>query len=79
MKKTFKLFMATLVIGGIAFSCTSCSDKDVNDNGMEIPSDPYNKTSEEGSRLGDILGAIASLDSLPDNWQIKSFTVEPTI
>ena len=79
MKKTFKLFMATLVIGGIAFSFTSCSDKDVNDNGMEIPSDPYNKTSEEGSRLGDILGAIASLDSLPDNWQSKSFTVEPTI
>jgi hypothetical protein len=79
MKKSFKLFMATLVIGGIAFSFTSCSDKDVNDNGMEIPGDPYNKTSEEGSRLGDILGAIASLDSLPDNWQSKSFTVEPTI
>lgn len=79
MKKSFKLFLATLLIGGIAFSFTSCSDKDVNDNGMEIPGDPYNKTSEEGSRLGDILGAIASLDSLPDNWQSKSFTVEPTI
>lgn len=79
MKKSFRLFLAMLLTSSIALSFSSCSDNDVNDNGVVIPGDPYNKTSEEGSRLGDILGAIASLDSLPDNWQNKNFTVEPTI
>lgn len=79
MRKSLKLFLAMLLIGGSALSFSSCSDKDVNDEKIEIPGDPYLKTSEEGEALRNILGSVAGLDSLPDNWKNSSFTVEPTL
>lgn len=79
MKKKINCLLALLLISGLALSFSSCSDKDVNDTEAVDPSDPYGKHAEDAEALYNFLGAVGSLDSLPNNWKEKNFTVEPCV
>ena len=80
MKKSFKLFMALLLIGGFALSFSSCKD---SENVSNDPNSPENialsKQSESAQALLSVLSYTSGLDSLPDNWASNSYTVEPKV
>lgn len=80
MKKNLKIFLATLLIGGLAFSFSSCKD---SENVGNIPTTPeeiaQSKETETAKKLLSILSFTSELDSLPDNWFANNYTQEPTI
>ena len=80
MKKSFKLFLAMLLIGGFALSFSSCKD---SENANNDPNSPENaalsKESESALNLLSVLSYTSGLDSLPDNWASNSYTVEPNV
>lgn len=80
MKKSFKLFLAMLLIGGFALSFSSCKD---SENASNDPNSPENialsKQSESALDLLNVLSYTSGLDSLPDNWASNSYTVEPNV
>lgn len=79
MRKKSIFLLAMLLIGSITLSFTSCSDKEINDTEVFDPSDPYGKTTADAISLMAILGGTTEFDSLPDNWNKKNYTLEPTI
>lgn len=80
MKKSSRLFMASLLIGGLALSFSSCKD---SENVSNIPNTPeeiaQSKETEMAKNLLSILSFTSELDSLPDNWFANNYTQEPTI
>ncbi len=78
--------LPTLVLSlglGLGLSLTSCSDNDLDNNGGNNGGNNTELTDLEWQKemsLERLLGALASVDSLPDNWNSTNFTVnEPTI
>ena len=69
--------MAALV-GSFGLSVTACSDDDDDNKGNEElkADDPYAKNGDQATSLFRVVGTLAELDSLPDNWQTATF--EPT-
>lgn len=58
----------------------SCKDSENFENGGGNPQEEAtSKDSEKGEALFRVLNATAGIDSLPDNWYKKNYTVEPTI
>lgn len=80
MRKSYLSLLYLLLVSVLALPFSSCSDKEVSDNGeITDPNDPYGKTTDNAISLMAILGGTAEFDSLPDNWNKKSYTLEPTI
>ncbi len=68
---------------GLGLQFASCSDNDINSNGASDPDTNTEQTDQEWQKqiaLQRLLGAFASIDSLPDNWNSTDYHVsEPTI
>lgn len=80
MKKSFRLLMAMLLIGSFALSFSSCKD---SENASDDPNSPehiaQSKQTEAAQALLSILSFTSELDSLPDDWDIQSNTIDPTV
>lgn len=80
MKKSIKLFMAMLLIGGSALTFSSCKDSEnVSDTPVTPEEIAQSKESEPAKALLSILSFTSQLDSLPDNWFTNNYTEEPTV
>ncbi len=82
-----KQTLLTLALGfglGFSLSLTSCSDNDLNNGGGDgnngSNTELTDKEWEKQISLQRLMGALASVDSLPDNWNSDKYIVsEPTI
>ncbi len=80
--KTRQLLQLLLVFGlGISLTLSSCSDNDlVGGNGDNNGDDTAQVDQiDKHDALACLLGALAEVDSLPDNWKSPNYTVEPTV
>lgn len=80
MKKSFKLFLAMLLIGSFALSFSSCKD---SENAGDDPNSPehiaQSKQTDAAQALLSILSFTSEIDSLPDNWELHSDVIDPTV
>lgn len=80
MKKSFRLFLAMLLIGSSALSLSSCKDSESIGDTPSTPEEiAQSKESEPAKALLSFLSFTSELDSLPDNWFSNSYTVEPNV
>jgi len=78
-KRVFKWMLMAAVVLGLSWNVTACKDDDdeKNSENEELKAqDPYAKNGDVASALFRVVGPLAELDSLPDNW--KSVNFEPT-
>ncbi len=81
MKRKTLQFCTSLVFSLIlGFSLSSCKDNDLSDGGsngkgtIETEAD-----AQKYETLQTLLGALADVDSLPNNWNSSNYTVTPTV
>ena len=80
MKKSFRLFLAMLLVGGSALTFSSCKDNEsVSDTPVTPEEIAQSKETEAAKSLLRVLSFTAGLDSLPDNWYANNYTVEPLV
>ncbi len=82
MKNSLHLLPGLVLSLMLSLAFAACQDNDLNDGGK--PSDADNQTlteteAQKREALQTLLGALASVDSLPDNWNSPTYAVSPTI
>ncbi len=83
-KEALTLSKFTLALGlGLSLSITSCKDNDLADGGNHNGDKDYTELTDlewqKQQSLQCLMGAVAGLDSLPQNWNDATFTANPTI
>ncbi len=75
-KKLLALLSLALTLG-----INSCSDNCVTDsaNGGNASGDVTEQNYQKYETLQNLLGVVASVDSLPQNWDTNEYTAEPTL
>ncbi len=81
MKKTKHLFSLLALGLGLALSLGSCKDNDLADGGSNggDGTEQNEALAQKYQALQTLLGSLASVDSLPSNWNSDTYTVSPTI
>ncbi len=82
MKRNHHLLLSTALFFGLSLSFTACQDNDIDTNGNGNDGNDASLTELEWQKqitLQCLLGTMADVDSLPDNWNDKSYVVTPTI
>ena len=82
LQQSLQMMMMVFLMTAMGCSLTACSDDD--DNGGNGGSGgngrlTFSKDSETAMSLLSILGPLANVTELPDNWNSNAYTVEPTI
>ncbi len=78
MKKTFHFFSALAL--GLSLGLASCSDNDLDNGGSNGGSSEQNDAlAQKYEALQTLLGSLASVDSLPSNWNSSTYTEVPTV
>ncbi len=84
-KSTISFAFVGLLLAGLSLTLSACRDNDLADGGNGGSTDSTTTeiyTQQQAKKydaLQSLLGVTAELDSLPENWDEKAFTVEPTL